>query len=85
MPMSSIEADNATVYHAMMQMPNVKENEEMDCDEEFICQGNYQHFTDKGRLELGKRASKHGITLLPGQGKNKIFLPASCLHGRKNT
>ena len=62
MPMSSIEAANTAVRHVMMKAPKVKESEELDCDEEIVRRGKYQHFTDKERLELGKRASEHGIT-----------------------
>ena len=62
MPMSSIEAANAAVRHVMMKAPKVKENEEMNCDEEVVRRGKYQHFTDKEKLELGKRASEYGIT-----------------------
>ena len=36
MPMSSIEAANAAVRHVMMKAPKVKENEEMNCDEEVV-------------------------------------------------
>ena len=46
----------------MMKVPKVKESEELDCDEEIVCWEKYQHFTDKERVELGKRASEHGIT-----------------------
>ena len=61
MPMSSIEAANPAVHHIMMKALKVKENEEMDCYEEVACWGQYQHFTDKEILELGKWVSKHGI------------------------
>ena len=33
----------------------------MDCDEQIVCQGKYQHFTDVEKLMLGKRAYDHGI------------------------
>ena len=62
MPMSSIEAANVAVRPIMMKAPTVKEIEEMDCNEEIVRQGKYQNFTDKERLELGKRASELGIT-----------------------
>ena len=42
----------------------MKQNEEINCDEEVVFQGKYQHFTDnKERIELGKQTSKYGITL----------------------
>ena len=43
--MSSIEAANTAVHHVMMKAPKIKENEEMDCNEEVIRKGKYQHFT----------------------------------------
>lgn len=77
MPISSIEAANAAVHHIMMKPSKVKESEELDCNEEVICQGKYQHFTDKQILELGKGASEHGITSIiryfvakPGKEQN---------------
>ena len=36
MPMSSIEVANAAVCEVMMKAPKVKENEEMDCDEQIV-------------------------------------------------
>ena len=86
MPMSSIEAANAAVRDVMMKAPKVKENE-MDCDEEVVRRGRYQNFTNKERLELGRRASEHGITSTiryfvarPGEERN---LSPSTLFGWK--
>jgi len=61
MPMLSIKASNAAVCEAMMKVPKVEENEEMECDEQIVCQGKYQHFTDTERLIFGKRAYEHRI------------------------
>ena len=33
----------------------------MECDEQIVHQGKYQHFTDTERLALGKRAYEHEI------------------------
>ena len=87
--MSSIVAANTAVRHVMMKAPKVKESEELDCDEEIVCRGKYQHFMDKERLELGKRASEHGITsticyFVAKPGEEQTLPLARCLRGRKN-
>ena len=61
MPMSSTEAANAAIHDVMIKAPKLKENE-MDCDEEVVRRGRYQNFTNKERLELGRRVLEHGIT-----------------------
>jgi len=53
--MLSIEVANAAIHEVMMKAPKVKENGEMDYDEQIACRGKYQHFTDTERLVLVKR------------------------------
>ena len=52
MPMSSIEVANAAVHYAMMKALELKKNEEMNCNEEVIHQGNHQARTAGGRVCL---------------------------------
>ena len=37
MPMSSVEAANAAVYHVTMKVPKMEENDEINCDEKVMC------------------------------------------------
>jgi len=41
MPISFIEATNAAMHEVMIKAPKVKENKEMECDEQIVCQGKY--------------------------------------------
>jgi len=41
MPVSCIESANAAVREVMVKVPKVKENEEMECDEQIVHRGKY--------------------------------------------
>ena len=53
--MLSAEVANAAVNHVMMKAPKIKENKKIVCNEEVICLGKCQHFTDKVKLKFAAK------------------------------